>query len=87
MTRKQIVVCTILAFLCSPPFPDPLFDMMFRFPTPGVVCLALILLGRTTLLQESKRGIQRLVAGLMTATIVLLAYVIQLGIIISAMAK
>jgi hypothetical protein len=87
MTRKQIIVCTILAFLCSPLFPDPLTDLMYRIPTTIVTLIALSLIGRKSLIQDAQCGIQRLVAGLTTATIVLLVHVVQLNMILVAMRK
>lgn len=85
MTRKQIFVSTILALLFSPPFPDPLTDMQFRFPCALTVLLTLFILGRTSMMQEAKRGLQRLVAGLVTACVVLLTGVLQLTMILVSM--
>lgn len=79
------MVCTILALLLAPPFPDPLTDMTFRFPCALMVLLTLILLGRTTMMQEAQRGPQRLVAGLVTACVVLLTGVLQLTMILVSM--
>ena len=85
MTRKQIIVCTILALVCAPFFPDPLTDLMYRIPTTVATLVVLILIGRNALVQDATRGIQRLVAGLATAIIILLANVVQLNMILIAM--
>ena len=85
MTRKQIVVCTLLSAVCLPWFPDPLTDMLYRIPTTLLALLVLTLMGRSELLRNSRGGIKRLVAGLTTASIVMLAYIVQLHVILAAM--
>ena len=85
MTRKQIIVCTGLAFLCSPLFPDPLTNLIYRIPTTVATLVVLILVGRNSLIREAHSGIQRFIAGLITVSIVLLAHVVQLNMIVRAM--
>jgi len=85
MTRNQIVLCTILAFFCSLPFPDPLTDLIYSICCALVVFVTLILLRKSSMMQDAKRGLQRLVAGLVTATVVLLAAVLQLIMLLVSM--
>ena len=87
MTEKQRVVCTVIAFVCLPWFPDPLTDIIYRISTTLAVFVVLALISRSKTIKDCSLNIQRLISGLVTSTIVLLVYAVQLRIVLHALAR
>ena len=86
MTQKQIIVCTILAFLAAPRHvPDLVTNLTFSFPATLLTCIVLILFARSDRIKTSHISVRRLIAGTTTAAIVLAAHVAQLLMMVHAM--